>query len=107
MAWPPGNLRRLIAVLRRPTGDHGEDEHGPQGQDERKKPLMSLRAMTRSSQRRLNPAAHNTACSASPSDPLSQQRCMPLSCLASTALLTCADPDQRPTRVAHYDLKLG
>src|SRR5690606_40500830 len=47
-------------------------------QSERKKAgAMPRRAMARSSQRMLKPAAHNTACSASPSAPLSQQRFMP------------------------------
>lgn len=47
-------------------------------QSERKKAgAMPRRAMARSSQRMSKPAAHNTACSASPSAPLSQQRFMP------------------------------
>jgi hypothetical protein len=43
----------------------------PRPQPEKSKTNV-VAAMARSSQRRLKPAAHSTACSASPSDPLSQ-----------------------------------
>ena len=61
-AWFGTVIRRPSSVARNRTN---------------KSAAMPPRAMARSSQRMLKPAAHSTVCSASPLAPLSQQRFIP------------------------------